>query len=323
MMDKRSAWDLFWTYDRLSSFGTGMGAGNYGEPIAASWRTFFAALPAGARVLDLCTGNGAIAVMAVEAGDNLQVTGADLAAVRPSAFVSGSRRSLERIRFLANTPAEQLPLEDASFDAVVSQYGIEYSDMEQSVAEAVRVLAPGGKLRFATHATEGSVAANTERAIADADFLLDFIDLPGRASPCFQAILDVERGRASGPLAQANAQTRYATFRDGLKAVADRVRTAADVDMLSSVHRSLTEMFQQRQAHDEAALLAKVDDLRTEVEAHRERERALLAAALSAAQVGALAKRLESLGLIEVTRGEQSDGDNVIGYVIEGEKRQG
>ena len=27
MMDKRSAWDLFWTYDRLSSFGTGMGAG--------------------------------------------------------------------------------------------------------------------------------------------------------------------------------------------------------------------------------------------------------------------------------------------------------
>ena len=67
-MAEPSAWDRFWSYDRLSSFGTGPGAGNYGEHIAAGWRAFFAALPAGSKVLDLCTGNGAIAVMAVEAG---------------------------------------------------------------------------------------------------------------------------------------------------------------------------------------------------------------------------------------------------------------
>src|SRR5215211_8545541 len=98
-MDKRAAWDLFWSYDRLSSFGTGTGAGNYDEHIAAGWRAFFAALPAGARVLDLCTGNGAIAVLAVEAGDRLKVTGADLAAVRPAAFVSRGKRQLEQVRF--------------------------------------------------------------------------------------------------------------------------------------------------------------------------------------------------------------------------------
>src|SRR4030095_8608677 len=76
-MDARSAWNRFWNYDRLASFGTGVGAGNYGDEIAAGWREFFLGLPAGARVLDLCTGNGAIAVMALEAGDKLQVTGAD------------------------------------------------------------------------------------------------------------------------------------------------------------------------------------------------------------------------------------------------------
>src|SRR5688572_12905134 len=98
-MDKRAAWDRFWSYDRLASFGTGSGAGNYDEPIAAGWRAFFASLPNRARVLDLATGNGAIAVMAVEAGDRLQVTGADLAAVKPAAFVSGSKSQLKRIRF--------------------------------------------------------------------------------------------------------------------------------------------------------------------------------------------------------------------------------
>src|SRR5215213_3751605 len=204
-MDKRAAWDRFWSYDRLSSFGTGSGAGNYGEAIAEGWGAFFAALPAGSKVLDLCTGNGAIAVIAVEAGDKLKVTGADLAAVRPAAFVSKSKRQLKQVRFLANTPAEHLPLDDASFDAVVSQYGIEYSDTERSVAEAVRVLAPGGRLRFAVHAAEGSVAADTKRAITDADFLLDEIDLPGSAAACLQAILDVERGRTQGPLAETIA----------------------------------------------------------------------------------------------------------------------
>jgi SAM-dependent methyltransferase len=318
-MDERAAWDRFWSYDRLSSFGTGSGAGNYGEPIAAGWRDFFAALPAGARVLDLCTGNGAIAVIAVDSGDRLEVTGADLAAVRPAAFVTSNKQQLKQIRFLDHTPAEQLPLADSSFDAVVSQYGVEYSDLAQSLPEAVRVLAPGGRLRFATHAAEGAVAADTRRAIADADFLLDDLDFAEIAAACFQAILDVERGRAQGGAAQLAAQVRYSTFREGLQAIAQRAGAGAGADaaMLTSVHGSLTTLFQQRSSHDDAALVAKVTDLRAEVEAHRQRQRALLAAALSTEQIAALAERLTSLGLTRVTIGEQRDGGDFIGHVIE------
>ena len=57
---------------------------------------------------------------------------------------------------LINASAEEVPLADASLDAVVSQYGIEYSDMDRSLPEAattprarssaeslaIRVLAP-------------------------------------------------------------------------------------------------------------------------------------------------------------------------------------
>ena len=316
-MQERSAWDRFWSYDRLSSFGTGSGAGNYGEHIAVGWRAFFASLPARARVLDLATGNGAIAVLAIKAGDTLRVTGADLAAIKPAAFVSRGKRQLEKVRFLANTPAEDLPLKDASFDAVVSQYGVEYSQMDRSLPEAARVLAAGGRLRFAVHAAEGSVAANTRRAIEDANFLLDELDLPARASACFQAILDVERGRATGPFAQTAAQARYAAFRDGLKAVAERTASAADVAMLSAVHTTLTDLFRERQSQDEAALQAKVGELRAEIEAHRDRERALLAAALSSEEVADLAQQLAGLGLTDIVRGEQRNDGDLIGYVIE------
>jgi SAM-dependent methyltransferase len=317
LIDQRQAWDRFWSYDRLSSFGTGRGAGNYGEPIAAGWREFFASLPEGAHVLDIASGNGAIAMMAVEAGDGLQVTGTDLARVEPAAFVSRGKDKLERIRFLANTPAEALPLDDGSFDAVTSQYGVEYSDMARSVPEAVRVLAPGGRLRFACHAAEGSVAADTKRAVADADFLLDHVDLIGRARDCFTAILGVERGLARSPFATTEAQGKYTAFRKGLQAVAERAQSATDAAMLVSVHRSLTDLFQQRQSHDDAALTTKLDDLQVEVEAHRERERALIAAAQSAQQMAALAERLGSLGLIDVALDHQRDSDDLIGHVVE------
>jgi SAM-dependent methyltransferase len=314
-MDERKAWDLFWSYDRLASFGTGTGAGNYGEGIAADWRRLFASLPPGSRVLDLCTGNGAIAVMAVEAGDGLKVTGTDLASVQPAAFVSKEKKALRKIRFLSDTPAEQLPLEDSSFDAVVSQYGIEYSELEQSLPEAVRVLAPGGRLRFACHAAEGAVASATKRAVADANFLIDHIDITGRAAACISAILDIERGRASGPVAQTAAQVKYATFRDGLKAIAERTQGAADAAMLASVHSTLTDLFQQRQSIPDIS--KPIDSLATEIEAHRERERALLGAALSRDEMNDLADRLRDLGVSSISFGEQRDGADLIGHVIE------
>ena len=282
------AWDSFWRYDRLSSFHAAPGAPNYGPPVADGWRDFFSELPDGARLLDLATGNGAIAVLAVAAGKGFAVTGADLAAVEPTAFVTQNRVELAHITFLASTPAEALPLPDASIDAIVSQYGIEYSNLDQSLAEAVRVLAPDGKLRFAMHAAEGIIARDTATSIADADFLigLDLVGLTGRAT------------------ADLNA---------GLKAIADRARSATDVAMLANVHQSLCDTFDHRRAE----LTATAGHLVSEVTAHRDRQAALLAAARTKGQMTAIGAALATLGVTDITHGEQRDGADLIGHVIE------
>lgn len=285
------AWDSFWRYDRLSSFLSTPGAPNYGAPIADGWRAFFASLADDARVLDLCTGNGAIAVMAVETQKNFAVTGADLAAVEPTAFVTQNRAELEQIRFLANTPAEELPLPDASIDAVVSQYGVEYSDLARSIPEAVRVLAPRGRLRFAIHAAEGAVARDTAMAIADADFLID-LDIARLAAPC---------------------STSVDALNTGLKAIADRVPTATDQAMLANVHHTLCDTYDHRRGE----LAATATHLHAEVTAHRDRQAALLAAARSADQMAELGEQLHSLGHTAITHGEQRDGLDLIGWTIE------
>ena len=115
----------------------------------------------------------------------------------------------------------------------------------------------------------------------------------------------------------ADGSYRLTAFREGLQVVAQRAQNAVDAPMLASVHRSLTDLFQQRLSHDDTTLKTRLADLQTEVEAHRERQRALLAAAQSADQMAAMAERLERLGLDDVILSEQRDGGDLIGHVIE------
>lgn len=288
------AWDSFWRYDRLSSFHAAPGAPNYGPPIADGWNAFFAALPVGASVLDIATGNGAIAVLAVEADRKFTVTGADLADVHPADFVTNGKAAIEQIRFLSKTPAEALPLGDASIDAIVSQYGIEYSDLGRSIPEAVRVLAPNGRLRFAMHAAEGAIAADTRKSIADAEFLIG-LDLDGLAQ------------RAATALDPLNA---------GLKSIADRVPAATDKAMLANIHKTLCDTYDHRRGE----LFATATHLQDEITAHRDRQSALLAAARSLDQMKQIGEQLSALGLAAITHGEQRDGTDLIGHVIEAVK---
>jgi SAM-dependent methyltransferase len=55
---------------------------------------------------------------------------------------------------LVEAPAEHVPLPDASFDLAVSEYGASlWAVPEQWVAEAARLLRPGGRLAFLTNST--------------------------------------------------------------------------------------------------------------------------------------------------------------------------
>lgn len=97
----------------------------------------------GARLLDVCTGTGHLAAAAVARGALAE--GLDF-----------SRQMVERAR--ANHPgvpfcegdAEQLPYDDRSFDRVVCAFGhLHLSNADQAIAEAHRVLKPGGRYAFA------------------------------------------------------------------------------------------------------------------------------------------------------------------------------
>jgi SAM-dependent methyltransferase len=105
-----------------------------------------AGLAPGQAVLDVACGTGALTLAAFAAvGSDGRVVGVD---ANPE-MLAVARRKSDQIEWLEGI-AETLPFDDASFDAVVSQFGLMFfHDRSRAISEMRRVLKPGGRLAVA------------------------------------------------------------------------------------------------------------------------------------------------------------------------------
>lgn len=106
------------------------------------------ALPDHARVLDLCTGTGDLALAAVARARGASVIGVDFAAEMLRLGLTKVRAaSLEsRIR-LVRGDAARIPVGDATCDAATIGFGIRnVAEPARALAEIARVVKPGGRL---------------------------------------------------------------------------------------------------------------------------------------------------------------------------------
>jgi ubiquinone/menaquinone biosynthesis C-methylase UbiE len=112
-------------------------------------------LQAGWRVLDVATGSGNAAIAAARRG--CEVVGIDYV---PDLLERGRlRASAEQldVRFMVGD-AEQLQFSDASFDAVISIYGVMFApDHRRAAAELARVCRPGGCIALASWTPDGFI----------------------------------------------------------------------------------------------------------------------------------------------------------------------
>jgi demethylmenaquinone methyltransferase/2-methoxy-6-polyprenyl-1,4-benzoquinol methylase len=106
------------------------------------------ALRPGARVLDLATGTGDLALMVAEMEPTARVVGLD-----PSQkMLDIARTKVEKLGLLSrvelvNGDAESLPFADSSFDGVCIAFGIRnVPDRERALREMARVVKPGGRV---------------------------------------------------------------------------------------------------------------------------------------------------------------------------------
>lgn len=327
-MTDKSHWDQYWQTDRQASC-LNLDTPNYSADMRAGWTVFFSGLPSGAKVLDICTGNGAVAAIAYETGRDhgkaFDVHGVDGAEIDPARFVTTAGETLKAITFHGRTAAERLPFEDGAFDAVASNYGIEYTERQRSLPEAVRVLKSGGRLRFVVHAVEGTVMRDTRTALEQTAFIVEKVQLHALARQAIEAVVASERnpaGPGSDPRLHAQAIQARDAFQAGIQKVVAQYGRTADSAVVMSITDVLIHTFSVRGGFPLETLVEKVEETKREALANRGRMIELSNAAVDEAGAREIAAALGAEGLKE-TRVEPLLYDldrRMIGWQIAGVK---
>jgi ubiquinone/menaquinone biosynthesis C-methylase UbiE len=162
-------------------------------------------LRSGERVLDVATGNGNAALAAARRfGD---VTGIDyvpelLARARARAAADGLEIAFRE------ADAEALPFEAASFDVVLSTFGVMFTpDQPRAASELARVTRPGGRIGLASWTPDGFIGAlfkTLGRHVPPA---------PGLKSPSRWGTQDALLELFGGAAADLRTEPRTFTFR--------------------------------------------------------------------------------------------------------------
>ena len=148
------AWDKFWATEQTRG-GGGCLPGRSPAIEAAqrrAWQAFAIKLPRNATVLDLATGDGRVMAWMFDARSDLGLLGVDLAPRIPVAPKGTKSRG--------GIAMEALPFAADRYDAVTSQFGIEYGDLDAVLAETARILRPQGKAAYMTHRLAGPLVAH-------------------------------------------------------------------------------------------------------------------------------------------------------------------
>ncbi len=156
-------WTRYWSKGTTTTF-FGRFNQNYDGEIKEFWQSNFEKLPQDAKIIDFGTGNGALAILAaqysLDHNKNFSITAIDYAEIDPLKQVINKLPSnlLDSIEFMSGVNMENTGLNGAQYDAVISQFGFEYGNLEKTVNETSRLLKPNkSQLYLVMHYHESAI----------------------------------------------------------------------------------------------------------------------------------------------------------------------
>lgn len=296
-----AAWSRLWRTGVLHSCARGF-SDNYSGEIAAFWHGHIQALPDGACMVDIGTGNGALPLLASQVararGRQLRIHGVDSALIDPVAS-AGDRAPLYRgITFHPHTPAHRLPFAAGSVDLVTSQYAFEYMPLQPVRDELLRVLHPSGTLAMVVHSDDSIIARQAPGQVQACRFLFDELDLFGHTRALLEVLArtpasDQARAALAGdPVAEA----ARAAFNRAAGRLTQRLAQAPAVDLLQRAATHLRHIL-AASAQSPAQALELLGRAEQGLRDERERLRQLQAAFQDAAGRQRLADAFAGQGL--------------------------
>lgn len=296
-----SHWERYYRTGAVASCPT-TAEGDYDQELRTVWESFLQPFPPGAQILDIGTGNGAVAgianALSMQLGRQWQIHACDAAEIDPTQHVPDGVTRFAGVQFHPHVASEQLPFEDAQFDAVTGLYALEWSDATQSLPEIARVLKPGGQALFVlAHADAPMVeSARATQRIADRIFTE-------------WAVFDQLRQLLATPqlppiAAQQQGARLQATIRQ-LKQALEETRGKGSSWLLALALEAVRTLLDQRRQFPPEAMPAQIDFVEQELRMGTRRLGELAEHACDTARMHALEQIATAAGLLVQERAPQ------------------
>lgn len=170
-------WGHYWQSGHLTSLPQDF-IENYEDEIKLFWVERLHRLVNDARILDVCTGNGAIAVLmqdyCLKNNHHFKITATDGALIdtKPLAQRYPKYSShYKAVEFITGEVFENIDLGELKFDLITSQYGIEYTNWELSAKKIYNLLATDGEFSFISHSPESDITTYMKQERTEYQYL--------------------------------------------------------------------------------------------------------------------------------------------------------
>lgn len=304
-------------YYRTGAYATGpAGAdGSYDLEVRELWQAFFSSLQKNARVLDVGTGNGVIAGIAVEVSNlsqlGFEVHGSDLAHIQPMLDVPNAAMRIKDVHFHPGVATESLPMPNEFYDAITGHYAIEYANPKAALEQIYRVLKPGGRALFVLHHRDSVLVKNALDTIREGELVLTQVNLYGKLRDLlgYQGQSKEFAVGLSEPLRQAIREVKALLQQVSPEGASQIARIALDATQtLMRMHGQLPVK----------ALVAQVDRAERELQEAIQRVRDLVNVAPSDEGIARLVSSSEALGFKCVrTAPLHHNSSHLVGWSLE------
>jgi len=300
-MENTDAWSLYWQSSNQESC-IANGSDEDQAILGDFWRDFVSSLENRITVLDLATGNGSVPTNLLKFNKSLQITAVDRANIDPNKYIE-KNLLLTNVQFIPNIDITNLPFNDAMFEAITSQFGLEYSRLNLSTTELVRVLKPKGQFMFIMHHEDSEVVVPARIKVKEFDLLFKSDLLSS-----FESFLN---GNFS--LQQLNSLGRKILNESAwIKSQAITGQTFKAIDKLIEL---------KEKGQSATVLMKTFQAMQLRVIAERSRLEQLISASLSKKEVIVLCNTLKKLGTKTTFQPiKLLDNSGVLGWKITGSK---
>jgi ubiquinone/menaquinone biosynthesis C-methylase UbiE len=311
--DMSDVWSQYWLQGHPTTFGAYFDDGYRGAIADFVTEDLLSNNLDSISITEFCCGNGATLAPLAGLKRPIEYTGIDLAQVKMSRDTESlCQASGIGVTMIPNTGVENTPLQDHSQDFVLSIYGIEYSDIKKSIAEARRVLIHGGRLRALMHHSDSSVAKMSRRALDE----FNSNDI-ARVTQNLRAISDALNRLASPQQLKLDPEAEIARSKiNGLcnKYLGDTDPVTGNAFMIDHMSGALRFFKMLGQPTDVRSKF--IEDLELESRSSRERHQQMVDVAYDEASMSTLTATMLDNGWCSVDFEPYKDNEGVIGWSL-------